>query len=329
MNATTRRALLAGAGLAVGAAAATRAAGRAAPEASLAEGAEVIALWPDAPPGGGGAGLRLTASEQGRDPARPDRWLTGVARPVLLKLAPTRPNGSAVVLAPGGGYGFLAFDNEGTEQARWLNRLGVTAYILLYRLPSEGWGAGPLAPLQDAQRAIRLVRARARTDGVDPARVGVLGFSAGGHLAGSLATRFADPTYPATDAADRLSARPDLAALVYPVVSLSAPFTHGGSRDKLLEADAPDAVRRRFSVELAVGRDTPPTFLVHAGDDGLVPVANSLALYAALHAHEVPAELHVFAEGGHGFGARLAPEKPGSHWPEFLTAFARRRAVFA
>ena len=294
----------------------------------LASGAEVIALWPGASPQAA-VDLRLLAADQGGVPGRPDRWLTGISRPAILRFAPSRPNGSAVVLIPGGGYGFLAFDNEGTEQARWLNRQGVTAYVLLYRLPSEGWRAGPLAPLQDAQRAMRVVRARARTDGVDPGRIAVLGFSAGGHLAASLATRAAERTYPAADSADALSARPDLAALVYPVVSLSAPFAHAGSRDKLLGPGASDAQRRRFSVELGVARDAPPSFLVHAGDDGLVPVANSLALYAALQASAVPAELHVFAEGGHGFGARLPATTPASRWPELLTAFARRRGVFA
>ena len=325
----TRRTLLGAAGLTF-AANATQAAAppRTVAEGRLTRGAQVIPLWPGAPPGGGGAGLRLTSTEQGQDPAaHPDRWLTGVARPVLLKLQPARPNGAAVVLAPGGGYAFLAFDNEGTAQARWLNAEGVTAYILLYRLPAEGWSARALAPLQDAQRAIRVVRARAAVDGIDPARVGAIGFSAGGHLVGSLATRAGEATYAPVDAADRLSARPDLVGLVYPVVSMSAPFTHDGSRVQLLGPASDEAARRRNSVELGVTAGTPPAFIVHAGDDGLVPVANSLALYMALQGAGRPAELHVFAEGGHGFGVRLPAAAPASRWPELFSNFARRRGL--
>jgi acetyl esterase/lipase len=295
----------------------------------LAPADQTLPLWRDAPPGGGGAGLQLAIVEQGHDPAQPDRWLTGIARPVLILRRPARPNGAAVLILPGGGYGFLSYDNEGARQAAWLNALGVTAYILLYRLPGEGWGAGSLAPLQDAQRAMRAIRGRAAVDGIDPRRVAVLGFSAGGHLAGSLATRHAEHTYPPTDAEDGLSARPDLAALIYPVVSMSSPSTHLGSRDKLLGLAPAEEARRRFSVELSVEADTPPTFLVHAGDDGLVPVANSLMLYEALRAMDRPAELHVFAEGGHGFGVRAPATLPVSHWPELLTAFARRRELFA
>jgi acetyl esterase/lipase len=289
---------------------------------------EVLPLWPGTPPGGPApAGLVEKAADQSHDPAHPDRFITGVSQPRLVVHRPAKPNGAAVLVMPGGGYGFLSYDNEGVNQARWLNALGITAFILLYRLPGEGWAHRADVPLQDAQRAMRLIRANAAKYGLQPNRIGVIGFSAGGHLAGSLATRHAETVYAPVDAADRLSARPDLAGLLYPVVSLFAPFTHGGSRDTLLGKDAPEDQRRRYSVELRVDAETPPCFLVHAGDDGLVPVANSIALYTALQAQNHPAELHIFAKGGHGFGVRPPADMPVSAWPRLFTAFAASQGI--
>jgi acetyl esterase/lipase len=290
---------------------------------------ETLPLWPGAIPGDRHATITRKVADQSHDPAQLDRWVTGIAQPMLVVKRPARASGAAALVMPGGGYGFLSYDNEGTRQAAWLNARGVTAFILLYRLPGEGWDGRELVPLQDAQRAMRLIRSRAASYAVDPARLAVLGFSAGGHLAGSVATRFAERTYQPVDAADTLSARPDLAALIYPVVSMDAAFTHGGSRDSLLGTAATATLRRAASVEMRVTADTPPTFLVHAGDDGLVPVQNSLALYAALVAAKRPAELHVFDEGGHGFGTRLARAVPAAAWPELLYTYGQRKGVFA
>lgn len=290
---------------------------------------EVIELWPGAPPRMiATARIVRKVNDQSRDPARPDRWITGIARPVLVVQRAARPGGGAMLVVPGGGYEFLSYDNEGTSQAAWLNARGITAFILLYRLPDEGWSRREDVPLQDAQRAMRVIRSRAEAFGVRPDRVGVLGFSAGGHLAGSLATRHAEPVYDPVDGADRLSARPDVAGLVYPVVSLDAPIAHGGSRDKLLGPDAPQALRRARSVDLRVTAETPPLFLVHAADDGLVPPANSIALYQAMQAAGRPTALHVFESGGHGFGVRLPATEPASAWPDLFAAFAARHGVF-
>lgn len=289
---------------------------------------ELVALWPGAIPGQRKVKIERRVDDQSQDSAHPDRWLTGIAQPMMVVRRPAKPNGAAVLILPGGGYGFLSYDNEGTSQAAWLNARGVTAFILLYRLPGEGWDARELVPLQDAQRAIRLIRGRAAGFAVDPSKVAVLGFSAGGHLAGSLATRHAEPVYRPVDRADTLSARPDLAALLYPVVSMAAPFTHGESRDALLGLDAPAALRDAASVETRVTQDTPPTFIVHASDDGLVPVQNSLALHTALNAAHRPSELHVFDEGGHGFGVRLPRTIPASAWPDLFYAYGQRKRVF-
>lgn len=291
-------------------------------------GDEIVELWPGPPPGDTGARIVRKVADQSRGAATPDRWVTGIARPVLVVRRPARPNGAAVLLCPGGGYGFLSYDNEGTSQAAWLNARGVTAFILLYRLPNEGWASRALVPLQDAQRAMRVIRARAAGFGIAANRVAVLGFSAGGHLAGSLATRHALATYAPVDAADRLSARPDLAGLVYPVVSFSAPFTHAGSRDMLLGPEQTPAQRRDWSIETRVDAATPPILLVHASDDGLVPPDNSIALYQAMRAAGRPAALHIFEDGGHGFGVRLPATRSASAWPSLFATFAAGQGIF-
>ncbi|MDE0878101.1 MAG: alpha/beta hydrolase [Sphingomonas bacterium] len=288
---------------------------------------ETIALWPGKAPGTPARLPRLKVEQRSTSPGFNDRWVTGVDRPMLMVRRPVTPNGTAMLIVPGGGYEFLAIDNEGEEQARWLTARGVTCFILTYRLPGEGWSNRALAPLQDAQRAMRVIRARASAFGIDSGRLAVLGFSAGGHLAGSLATRHAERTYMPVDAADRLSARPDMAGLIYPVVSLSAPFTHVGSRDALLGLMSTEAQRREYSVEMRVTDDTPPIFLTHASDDGLVPIANSIALYQAILDQHREGELHAFDKGGHGFGARLDKNVPASVWPTLFADYARRVGV--
>lgn len=290
---------------------------------------DVLPLWPGSPPGAPTPLPRPSYEQRSKDPAFNDRWMRGVDHPSLTVRRAAQPNGTAVMLVPGGGYGFLAIDNEGEEQARWLNAIGITAFILRYRIPTDGWANRSTVPLADAQRGLRLIRASAARYGVDSAKVLAIGFSAGGHLAGSLATRHAERVYAPVDAADQLSARPDLAGLIYPVVSMAAPFTHLGSRDNLFGTGADPKALAAASVENRVTADTPPIFLTHASDDGLVPIANSLALYQAMLAAKRPAELHAFDQGGHGFGVRLAKTVPASAWPTLFAAYARRCGVLA
>jgi len=296
--------------------------------AQTAPGDELVPLWPGRIPGAQGTAIARKVNERSKSAGFNDRWVTGIDAPALVVKRPARPNGAAVLLVPGGGYGFLAYDNEGTEQARWLNALGVTCFILLYRLPGEGWGERRLVPLQDAQRAMRVIRSRAASFGVDGKRIAVIGFSAGGHLAGSLATRHGERVYAPVDAADTQSARPDLAGLIYPVISMDAAITHKGSRDNLLGATPSAAEVTAASVEARVTAETPPVFLVHASDDGTVPIANSLSMYSALLAAKRPAEMHVFDEGGHGFGARLPKATPAAVWPTLFATYAARKGVF-
>lgn len=220
---------------------------------------------------------------------------------------------AAVIICPGGGYGHLAMDHEGRQIAEWLNSFGVTAFVLRYR--HHGTGHKHPVPMMDGQRAIRLVRSRAAEWNVDPAKIGVLGFSAGGHLASTLGTHFDAGNADATDAIDQVSSRPDFLVLCYPVISLTADYTHKGSRENLLGPSPDKELVRSLSNEFQVTRETPPTFLFHTNADTGVPPENSVVFYEALRKAGVPAELHIFEMGKHGLG--LAGEIPGTNsWPE-------------
>ncbi|WP_416438162.1 alpha/beta hydrolase [Phnomibacter sp. MR] len=224
-----------------------------------------------------------------------------VSVPTLTVYAPKEPNGTAIIICPGGGYGILAFDKEGTRVAEVINKWGVTAFVLKYRLPSDSMNIDKsMAPLQDAQRAVQLVRSQAAQFHINPNKIGIMGFSAGGHLASTALTHFhikADPT-----SADTTSARPDFGMLIYPVISFDSTITHKGSRNNLIGKDGDESQVRFFSNELQVTKKTPPVFLVHAGDDAAVPVANSLRFYQACIENKVLAEMHLYPKGGHGFG---------------------------
>ncbi len=215
---------------------------------------------------------------------------------------PTQPNGTAIVICPGGGYGGLAVQPEGHGIAAWLNRHGVTGVVLEYRMPAGRHAV----PLLDAQRAIRTVRAHAKAWNIDPARIGIIGFSAGGHLASTAATHFDAGQAEATDAVEQVSCRPDFAILIYPVISMGE-LSHGGSRNNLL-GKAPSAeLIELYSNEKQVTDKTPPTFLAHPLDDTVVASANSKMFYEALQAHKVPSQYLELASGGHGLNGYKGP----------------------
>jgi acetyl esterase/lipase len=237
-----------------------------------------------------------------------------------------KATGAAVVICPGGGYGHLAMDHEGRQIAQWLNSFGVAGFIVKYRHRNSGAGYGHPAPLTDAQRAISTVRSRAAEFGVDPARIGILGFSAGGHLASTAATHFHTGRTDTDDAIDRVSCRPDFAVLVYPVISLTEWFTHQGSKNNLLGNDADAELVRKFSNELQVTAETPPTFLVHTDEDKGVPAENSVYFYLALRKAKVPAELHIYEKGPHGFGLGASVGAAGS-WPKRCEEWMRGRGL--
>jgi len=215
---------------------------------------------------------------------------------------PEKPNGVAVVICPGGGYGGLVTGAEGHGIATWLNRYGVTGIVLEYRLPK----GRSFVPLLDAQRAIRTVRSNAKAWGVDPAKVGIIGFSAGGHLASTAGTHFDDGDPKAEDPIDKQSCRPDFMILVYPVVTMGEK-SHGGSRTNLLGNKPDEKLLKLFSNELQVTAKTPPTFLAHAKDDRVVVLENSKAFYDALQAQKVPSKLLELESGGHGLNGYKGP----------------------
>jgi len=262
-------------------------------------------LWPDGAPGALG----------NSDADRP------TITPYLVPAG--HGTGTAVVVCPGGGYVNLAMDHEGDQIARWLNSIGVTAFVLKYRL-----GPRYRHPIElgDAQRAIRTVRAKAGQFRVMPDRVGIMGFSAGGHLASTAATHFDAGNPAATDAIERVGSRPDFAVLCYPVISFTTPYTHRGSMRALLGDNPDPKLAESLSNELQVTPQTPPTFLFHTNSDTVVPPENSMLFYMALRKAGVPAEIHIYANGPHGVG--LAPtDEALSTWPARLADWLRGRGL--
>lgn len=267
----------------------------------------VLPLWPEGVPDPLRAGVDAAATELDEN----DR-VANVRNPSLIvyRADPALANGTAVVLCPGGGYARLAIGHEGHDVARWFNSLGVSCFILKYRHKEFGHPA----PLRDVTRALRLVRSRAAEFGVDPERIGVMGFSAGGHLASSAATLFDHADAKTGAPLDAVSARPSFAILIYPVIFMDSPHMHKGSRDNLIGENPTPELARQMSTDQQVTAQTPPTFLIHAQDDRTVPVENALAFYTALRRAGVPTEMHLYEKGSHGFG--LKPKFPTTaDWP--------------
>lgn len=243
-------------------------------------------------------------------------------RPTLTVFLPEKQKAvqTAVVICPGGGYGGLAVDYEGRDFAQWFNDFGVAGFVLEYR--HRGRGYGHPAPLQDAQRAIRMVRTNAAEWNIDPQRIGIMGFSAGGHLASTAGTHFDAGNPAANDPIDRASCRPDFLILCYPVIALGEPYTHAGSQENLLGKDADPELVKSMSSEKQVTRETPPTFIIQTDEDTTVPAENSVQFYLALRRAGVPAEMHIYRKGPHGVGlAASIPET--STWPDRLKGWMR------
>lgn len=289
--------------------------------AGLPQPTETIDLWPKGAPGMPATPLFETVVERSTDPQLTDRAVFGISRPRMAVFRPVRPNGAAIMITPGGGYRWVVVDKEGYELGRWLSARGFTVFVLFYRLPGEGWAAGPDVVLQDTQRAMRLIRHHAADYGIDPERVAAMGFSAGGHACADLAARFAAQVYTPTDKADTRSARPFAASPIYPVISMSAPNAHAGSREKLVGVHASLELERKHSPYLNIAANSPPHFILHTEDDDVVPVENALLLRSALRARGIPVETHLFAHGGHGIGLKNTIGKPTEAWPELFLAW--------
>jgi len=309
-------------GLGVGAAAPALA------QSASAGAGEIIGLWPRPPAGALHPDMAEVVEQTSSSPGYSSRRMKGVSKPHMIALPAAQPNGSAMLIIPGGGFEWNYFDHEGYQIADVLNRAGISCFVLIYRLARDGWADPAAVGPADAQRAMRLIRANAARFQLDPERVGVMGFSAGGFLTTTLATRHSTPFYKPVDAADQLSARPLLAAPIYPVQSVDPAYAYGGVAPSLFGGPPTAAQIREWSPDLNVTSAAAPTFLVHAEDDDLVPVANTVRLRDAMVAAKIPVETHLFAHGGHGFGARPQPGSPDGPWLPLFINFARQEKLF-
>ncbi len=275
-----------------------------------------VPLWPE--------GVPDARPEIGPEQVDANGKVTRIAEPTLTIVPPAidRPNGTAVIICPGGGYVGLSRQREGFQYANWLSTLGVTAFVLTNRVGDYGHPA----PLQDVLRAVRLVRSRAVEFRIDPSRVGVMGSSAGGHLAACAGTLFDHPAGRTGAALDAVSARPDFLLLMYPVITLDDPVAHAGSRRALLGAQPAPELLRLLSVEKQVTAATPPTLLIHTQEDQSVPVENSILFFQALTRARVPAEMYLFEHGGHGMGMRDGLGT-ASDWPRRAEEWLRARGL--
>jgi len=285
---------------------------------SLPEDSEQIDLWSGTMPDKAGFRGPEIISDKGS--------VTHISVPRLIVHHPKNPNGTAVLVISGGGYAHIELGKESNPTANWLQSQGVTAFELIYRLPREGWSTANV-PFDDAQRAMRLIRGMAGKYGIDPHKIGVLGFSAGGHLAGITATLFNKRFYEPVDAIDSLSARPDFAGLIYPVISMLPPNNKTHSLKNILGLHPTIPQEIAFSAEQKVTADTPPTFLAQAQDDPVSPVQNSYLMEAALKKADVPVEMHIFQSGGHGWGLGKTGSKV-SEWPQLFKRWAQHNGFW-
>jgi acetyl esterase/lipase len=284
-----------------------------------------IALWDKPSSGAKNPSMTELVVDEATDPKIHFRRVNGITRPRLCLFPAVNPNGGAMLIIPGGGFVRNYFDHEGYLLAEFLAKQGITCAVLFYRLAQDGWDRPADVGIIDAQRGMRVMRAmaQARQIPVDPKRIGVIGFSAGGFLAASLQTRYAHMFEPAIDAIDRIDARPMFAAPIYPVQSLDPAVAYKDAARVLFDGSLTPSLIRQYSPETNVTTATPPGFFVHCVDDDAVPQANSTRLAHALMAKGVDAEAHIFARGGHGFGFSKDRAKPVDIWPELLVNYAK------
>jgi len=285
------------------------------PSANYPGGTDYV-LWPGAAPGSEEVKLVETVIERSKDSSIHDRALVGITQPTITAFLPDKPTGAALLVAPGGAFRRVVIDKEGLEMAQYFSKRGVAVFVLKYRLAAEGHSNRTQVALQDGQRAMRLIRANAAAFKVDPSKIGVMGFSAGGHVAAMLSTYAEEKAYEPVDEADRASAKPDFQILVYPFLMVDAASVRQGPADAPIPNDADSALITRLSLEKQVSPKIPETLIIQADDDKTVPSFHAIAYYSALRKAGVKAELHVFRDGAHGFGIRGVKGKPASVWPE-------------
>ena len=286
-----------------------------------------IDLWPTGVTGQTHSDIKEIVEETSKDPHIHFRRVQGITRPRMAVFPAHKPNGSAMLIIPGGGFIWNYFDHEGYQLADTLNAQGITCFVLFYRLAQDGWDKPAEVGVADAQRAMRLIRSHAPQFKLDPARVGVIGFSAGGFLTASLATRHAASFYTPVDAADSLDARPFIAAPIYAVQSVDPAYAYGDIGRVLFDNKVTPDIIQTWSPDRNVDARTPPVFLVHTEVDDAVPVANAFHLRDACKAQGITVEPHVFAEGRHGFGVTATPDQPCHIWPQLFVNFARSQGL--
>ncbi len=278
---------------------------------AMAEEWEEVPLWPGKPPGRGG----VTGPEKLGGEGAGFGALSNISTPRLRVYRPAKPNGAAIVVCGGGGYFRIQLWKESTPIARWLQERGFTVFELLYRLPNDGWDA--TVPFMDAQRAMRIVRTRAAEFGVDPKQIGIMGFSAGGHLAGFTALQPRRQLYAGSDKYEKASARPDFSVLLFPVVSLRKPYDTTRTRREIIEETPSAEAENAWSLDTYASADAPPTIIFASADDKTAPPGHGIMLFEKLNAAGASAELHLFRDGGHGWGLGK-PEQVLSQWPEMF-----------
>lgn len=277
-----------------------------------------IDLWEGVqPPNGPGP--------QGKERISSTGSYSNILRPRLIVHSPQQPIGAAMLVIAGGGYAHIEIGEESTPASKWLQSIGVTAFELAYRLPSEGWSSVDV-PFQDGQRAMRLIRSLAQKYAFNVNKIGIMGFSAGGHLAGMTETEPDEQLYPPIDSVDRLSARPDFVALLYPVITMLPPFNNTHTEEEILGKHPSLKLQQKYSVQLHVNANTPPTFLAQALDDPVSNVENSKLMYSMLQKYNISAELHLFKTGGHGWGLG-APGSPEQIWPKLFETWAKANGL--
>lgn len=282
---------------------------------------EEIALWPGTPPGRGGVTGPEKLGEEGAGLGA----VSNISTPRMRVYRPEKANGAAVVVCGGGGYFRIQLWKESTPAARWLQQKGFTVFELIYRLPNDGWDAS--APFMDAQRAMRIVRTRAKEFGIDPKQIGIMGFSAGGHLAGYTALQPQHPLYAGSDRYEKVSARPDFLVLLFPVVSLRKPFDTTRTRREIIGDKASADAEKAWSLDTHVSAEAPPTIIFASADDKITPPGHGILLFEKLNAAGASAELHLFRDGGHGWGLGK-PDQVLSQWPNmFLKWFESRNVI--
>lgn len=284
-------------------------------------------LWPNTPPGSKNVSLTEKSKDSSKDPNDAQRTLEAIATPTIRAFIPEHPNGAAAVITVGGGYTSLVIDKEGTDIAKWLNSIGVTAFVIKNRLPGEGHADGKNVPLQDAQRALRLVRANASEWKLDATKIGVVGLSSGGHLASTIGTNYHKKVYEPVDGSDKASARPDFQVLAYGPHSSNARQYLINSSQKPVEPVQKQALYDEYPTDKQVTADTPAAFLITAHNDDKVDARNSTRFYDALKAAGVPAELHIFQDGKHGFAIRNAVGYPIAIWPQLCESWLRANKI--